>query len=440
VSGIGIAWAPLRGIAAPAGAIFLAAGVALAWTVAESALEYRNALALHGVVTGKERVRADREKNRATRFIARYRLVLPGGEAIETEADLPRKTWEARAVGGEHPVLYLSGKHKVLPPAGPDVIVAGVIMGLIGPVFVLIGWLLLRRPLATVIARLRLLDHGTAVAATVTDVLQSSTAVNRVIQWQLRYRYHAGGATYEGESDLLTPGAAAAWQSGASGSILYDPAKPQLSAWLGLRSAPDAAATAVADRVGSAARTLLRWIARLALFFAALFAAGVLGELFPELKALQAWIADQRMALLFASGGGAVAGVFLLVGSMIAMSMDGGEPMGHPDLEDQQRSMRDGAAPPRLWRASSYRLFGSGAGASAHDEFSLAQLKRAIGSGDAARDPLWRRRLCAAGGALLIFFGLFGALIVISPLPLALLFAAAVLYAVARIAWGFARA
>ena len=441
MSRIGIVTGALHDILVPAGALFLFAGAALTWTIAESALEYRNAVELRGVVTGKELVRADREKNRSTRFVARYRVVLPGGETIETDENLPRETWEARAVGGEHPVLYLSAKRTTLPPAGTDVIVGGVIMGVIGPIFALIGGLLLRRPMAKVITRFRLLDRGAAATATVTDVFQTSTAVNRVIQWQLRYRYRAGGAEREGESDMLAPDAAAEWQTGATGPILYDPARPALSAWLGRHAGPEAAdEPGPAARLWSAVRTLTRWVARLALFFAALIAAGVIGELFPGLKALEAWMADLRMPLLFATGGGAIVGVFLLIGSMITMLMESGKPMSHTDVENQQRSMRDAAAPQRVWRASTYRLFGTGAGASGYDEFSFAQLKRAIESGSALRDPVWRRRLCAACGAMLIFLGLFGSFIVISPLALKLLLAVLVLYALVRITCGYMRA
>lgn len=432
----------LRDIAVPAGALFLFAGVALTWNAAESALEYRNAVELNGVVTGKELVRADREKNRSTRFVARYRVVLPDGERVEADEDLPRIIWEARAVGDAHPMLYLPAKRKTLPPAGSDYFVSAIIMGVIGPVFAIVGWLLLRKPARQVIARLRLLDRGVQATATVTDVFQTSTSVNRMILWQLRYRYRdLGGAEHEAPSDLLTPEEAAEWQAGATGPILYDPVRPTTSAWLGPHAAPPhPAAPGLGACLWSKTKTLLRWVINLAFFFAALIAAAVIGELVPELKQLEVWMNDQRMPLVFATGGAALLGVFLLIGAVISMIMEGGEPMSHTDIENQQRSMRDAAMGPRIRRMSTYRLFGTGAGGSAHDEFSMSELKRAMATGAILRDPQWLRRLCAGCGAMLMFLGLFGSFIVISPLALKLVLAVVVLYALVRIACACVRA
>ncbi len=436
----GLVTSALRGIAFPAGALLLAAGVVLALTAAGAALEYRDAVALRGVVTGKTLVRADREKNRSTRFVARYRIDLPGGETVETEEDLPRAKWEALGVGDEHPVRYLVAQRKALPPPGSDAWVGNVIMGAIGLPLALVGGLTLRRPLRTVLDRMRLLERGTAATATVSDVFQTSTAVNRVILWQLRYRYRdSAGIEHESASDLMMPDEAAEWQPGASGPILYDPRRPATSAWLGRHAEPEEG-PALGVRIVLKVRWLLGWVLRLALFFAALFVAGVIGELVPGLKELEAWMTTEQTPLLVATVGATIAGIFMLVGAVIVMVMEGGEPMSHTDIENQQRSIRDAAAGPRAWRASTYRLFGHGAGASGHDEFSFVELKRAAASGAVLRDPVWRRRVAAACGGMLIFLGLFGSFIVITPLALKLLLAAAVLYALARIAWGLARA
>jgi len=71
----------------------------------------------------------------------------------------------------------------------------------------------------------------------------------------------------------------------------------------------------------------------------------------------------RRDELLMVTIGASLAGIFLLVGAAIVMLMEGGEPMDHTGVENQQRSMRDGHALPYASRASSYRLFGKGAGA-----------------------------------------------------------------------------
>lgn len=184
----------------------------------------------------------------------------------------------------------------------------------------------------------------------------------------------------------------------------------------------------------------LKFVYRIAAVLLLVFCAAVLAELLPGLKPLDAWMLDNELTLLAITGGAAAFGVTLLLGSVLSMLMEGGAPMSHAEVEDHQRNMRDAFAGPRTWRASSYRLLGRGAGSQGHDEFSFAQLKAAFASGAVLRTPLWRRRLCAVCGGMLIFFGVFGLAFVLAPVPVKLIVAAAVAYACVRIAWGLARA
>jgi len=427
----------LRDILLPVGGLCLLAGVTLALTAGQAALEYGEAIELRGVIVDKELVRATREQERGTKFVLRIRASLPGGGVVETEEALERKAWEALAVGDARRVLYLPAKRKILAPAGSNEFVGYVIMGALGGVLAILGAVLLRRPIGRVFARRHLLAHGKQATARVSEVFQTSTAVNRVILWRLRYRYRdALGAEHEAESDLMSPGEAAAWRAGETGSILYDPERPASSVWLGSEAEPAAGQT----RVGSAVKRLARWVFNLTLFFAALFAAAVVGELLPELKTADAWLAGQRAPLALAAAGVALLGLFLLIGAVIAMLMEGGEPMGRTDIENRQRVLRDAMQGPQTWRMSTYRFFGAGAGSSGQDEFPLRELKHAIASGAILGDPVWRRRLCAVCGGMLIFLGVFGALIVVAPLALKLVLAAVALYALVRVAWAFVRA
>lgn len=187
-------------------------------------------------------------------------------------------------------------------------------------------------------------------------------------------------------------------------------------------------------------KNLLGVLYRIAVALALVFCAAVLAELLPGLKPLDAWMLENQPTLLALTGGAAAFGVFLLLGSVLSMLTEGGAPMSHGEIENHQRSMRDSFAGPRAWRASSYRLLGRGAGSQGHDEFSFAQLKAAFASGALLRMPLWRRRLCAVCGGMLIFLGVFGAVFVLAPMPVKLIAAAAAAYACVRIAWGLARA
>ena len=187
-------------------------------------------------------------------------------------------------------------------------------------------------------------------------------------------------------------------------------------------------------------KNFLRTAIQVAVVLLLVFCAAVLVELLPGLKALDAWMQANEVVLLVTAGGAAGVGLFLLLGSVLSLLMDSGTPMDHGAIESHQRSMRDSFAQPWSQRASSYRLLGRGGGAQGHDEFSFAQLKAAFASGAVVRTPLWRRRLCAVCGGMLMFLGLFGLVIVLAPMALKLLLFAAVAYAIVRIFWGLLRA
>jgi hypothetical protein len=71
------------------------------------------------------------------------------------------------------------------------------------------------------------------------------------------------------------------------------------------------------------------------------------------------------------------------------------------------------------------------------DRFSFSELKSALSSGAVVRVPLWRRRLCAIVGATLLVLGVFGVVIVLAPMPVKLIAAAALGYALTRSVWAF---
>lgn len=72
---------------------------------------------------------------------------------------------------------------------------------------------------------------------------------------------------------------------------------------------------------------------------------------------------------------------------------------------------------------------------------SCRQWKRAaLRSGAVLRARIWKRRLCAVCGGMLLFVGVFGTVAVVAPAPPKLLAVLLVAYALVRIAWGMARA
>jgi hypothetical protein len=72
-----------------------------------------------------------------------------------------------------------------------------------------------------------------------------------------------------------------------------------------------------------------------------------------------------------------------------------------------------------------------------HDKFSFSELKSALSSGAIVRVSLWRRRLCAIVGATLLALGVFGVVIVLAPMPVKLIAAAALGYGLTRSVWAF---
>jgi hypothetical protein len=318
-----------------------------------------------------------------------------------------------------------------------------IVFGILGAVLFVAGLLTGRGPVRRLMDLRRLIGSGATGTATVTSVFETSTATKGVPFWRLRYRYRdSRGTEHEGESDLLTPGEAGEWRAGASGPILYDAARPARSAWLGRHAERDPAAPGPGERAWARLMAFARWAAWIAAVLAAIFVAGVIGELTPPLKALDAWMTDERVPLVWVTGGTALLGLLVMLGGIMAVIRARGDArrLDHTGVENVARSVYDAQRAPRFWRTSTYGIRGLTWGAAGDDEYSFRELKEAFAGGAILREKLWRRRLVAMLGAALLFFGVCGLAIVLTPLALKILLAAAVLYAVVRITWGLIRA
>lgn len=371
---LGLLKTALRGVATPAGAMLLVAGIAFSFAAADTALQYRNA------------------------------------------------THEA----------------------APQDLNNAIVFGVLGVILFVVGLLVARGPVRRLFDLMLLTGGGTAGTATVTGVFETSFSTKRTIFWRLRYRYRdTRGAEHEGESDLLTPDEAREWRMGAAGPILYDPERPGTSAWLGRHAAaPDPAAPGLGALAWARLMAFARWAIRIAVILAAIFVAGVIGELVPPLKALEAWMTAERVPLMYIVGGMALLGVFVMLGGIMLVIRERGDArrLDHTGVENVARSVYDAQRAPRFWRTSTYRIVGWTWGAAGDDQYSFRELKEAFASGAILREKLWRWRLVAMLGAAMIFFGVFGAAIVYTPLALKILLAAVVLYAVVRTVWGLVRA
>ena len=83
-------------------------------------------------------------------------------------------------------------------------------------------------------AEQRILANGATVRATVTQVEQTYTRVNRQYLWRVHYQYvDSAGGSHTGASGLLHVDEARTWRPGDRVFVRYDPAQPGASVWLG---------------------------------------------------------------------------------------------------------------------------------------------------------------------------------------------------------------
>jgi hypothetical protein len=95
------------------------------------------------------------------------------------------------------------------------------------------GGFILRRAFLDRAREKRLMDNGTPVAATVTDVRRSRVEINRRSRWYVCYRYEFGGHKLTGESHSLPAEWVLDFKPGDAVQIKVDPARPQDSLFMG---------------------------------------------------------------------------------------------------------------------------------------------------------------------------------------------------------------
>lgn len=79
-----------------------------------------------------------------------------------------------------------------------------------------------------------ILQNGSLTDGTVTSVAAGSIAINGIKQWQISYTYRGlQGGEYTGKTKHMAPDLAQQWKSGEKGRVRFDPAKPQISVWVG---------------------------------------------------------------------------------------------------------------------------------------------------------------------------------------------------------------
>jgi hypothetical protein len=219
------------------GSVFLILGLVLFTIGVRTSLEehaYRtHGLSIDAVVLEKSILRADRD-NPATRYQISYRFTSSAGEELTGTADVPVEEWERLEAGQTFAVTYLPGDPASSRPPGGDEWIAALVISLVGGVFTCIGAGLAFAEIRKLVQAARILRHGLVAEGTVVRTEPTATSINRVTQWQIRYRYcdHIG-REQEGVSHLVSPDEAAGWKDGDQGKVRFDRNHPDVSLWVG---------------------------------------------------------------------------------------------------------------------------------------------------------------------------------------------------------------
>jgi hypothetical protein len=419
------------------GAIFLCAGSGLLYggvttAIRERAYQTRGEV-VEAVVSGKSMRRASRDGNASTRYEITYRFTTGDG-TVEGVAVVPVEQWEALERGSRFTITHLPGTAGSSRPEGAGGLTEALVMIAAGCLAGLFGGVVFARSALRIRREWRLLREGLTAQGTVLAIEPSNVAVNRVRQWEVRYRYQDHvGRSHEGSSGALPPDEAHAVAAGDAVTVRFDRHRPEQSVWERARTA--GAETPAWARLAVLARRLGALVLMLAVFAIAM----VVGEAVPALKDLEALLARHETVLLAITIGMAAIGFVTFMGSIVVRIFGGAaEPMTATEVEDLARSVNLEARP-AFGRVTRYRFRGRSAGASFSDRFTLREARHAWRSGAWRTDPRWRSNFVVMVGVMLLTIGLFGTFIVVGPNGVKLLCAGALLYAAGRTVAGLVR-
>ena len=193
-------------------------------------------ITIDGTVSDKSIERAQRGENPRTRYLVSYHFAPPGGREIEGSGEVSVEEWERLDPGKKVPVTYLPDmpESSRLQGSNNDAWIAVSVFLAIGGVFTLLGGGLAFYEGRAVVRSIRVSRHGLPTQGTVLRVVPTSTTINRVHQWRLRYEFRDHvGRTQQGESHLLSPDEASTYHEGETGVVRFDREHPQESVWIG---------------------------------------------------------------------------------------------------------------------------------------------------------------------------------------------------------------
>lgn len=409
-----------------AGALFLLVGLgALYGGIEEAAKEqaYRDqGQAVDALVVAKSIQRASRDGNSSTKYEIAYRFTTTEGRTLEGTDAVSVDEWERLEPGSAFRITYLPGAAGASRAEGSGGMGSAYGMMILGGLFALVGGFFLLSNVRRFIRERRLLRHGMTAQGTVVAVEASNFAVNRVRQWNVRYRYQDHfGQRQEGTSSPVPPDEAHAVHVGDTVEVRFDSERPEQSMWV---------------KTPSDEPRPSRWkrLQPIAVILGVLFVALVVGESVPAIKALDQLALQHELWLTAVTVGMTVLGFLLFMGGILYRIFGpDGEPMTHEEIEDLSRSAGIDSRPSVAARVSAYRFRGRSAGTSFGEGFNLREAKEAWRQRAWRTSPRWRANFVVTAGALLFVVGLFGFLVVGAPAGIKLLYVGVIVYAAVRL-------
>ncbi|HEV7393731.1 MAG TPA: DUF3592 domain-containing protein [Burkholderiales bacterium] len=214
----------------PIGGIFIAIGIMTA--LEELAFAKRGRIA-EAIVLDRSLQRADFDKNPSTRYLIRYRFTNAAGEGVEQMREVPLEEWERLEPGSALKVRFLPDTSDPARVSEASSWPAVATFSALGLILVAVGAPLIVIAVREILRQSRVWRTGTTVSAVVTAVAPSSTRINGVQQWEIRYAFtDTTGRRHEGRSNCMPQDEAKQWHRGDRGQARFDPHSAASSVWL----------------------------------------------------------------------------------------------------------------------------------------------------------------------------------------------------------------
>lgn len=187
------------------------------------------------VVSGVVLKKFTRTHKGSRSYWVRYRFTPPGGQEVEAGAEVERGAWERLAEQEPISVRCAASDSRLHRVEGEKVErVLPLVFSGVGALFGAVGGVIFGKGVRRFRRRRRLEREGIVAEGTVTQVVETHFSINRVRQWKIHYTYSDyRGQSHGGDSGLIPPEEASAWQVGDKGTVRFDPARTEESIWVG---------------------------------------------------------------------------------------------------------------------------------------------------------------------------------------------------------------